>query len=200
MKPKKQRKADARQKKPRKPGPGRASLYNKAYAAQAKVACAEAGFSAAKLGKLFGVGKQTVLDWRAKHAEFDSACREGLREFEITVVEASLYKRAKGYFAKDVFYGLPPSGDNPAPISIADDEEGGQAVAAKITEKSLVPVRIIKREVPPDVTAIKYFLGNKKPGDWKDKQTVEHDGAVNLLLAEEVRGMLQGIYEKSGQP
>lgn len=37
-------------------------------------------------------------------------------------------------------------------------------------------------EVPPDVTAIKFWLTNRRAGRWKEKQEVQHSGEITVNL------------------
>ena len=81
---------------------GRKSPYKKSYVAQAREACAMGGFSNAKLGKLFGVTKNTIWKWRQKHPDFDAACREGFESFAAEEARSSLIKLTKGFTYTEV--------------------------------------------------------------------------------------------------
>lgn len=81
---------------------GRKTAYRKSYVKQAREACALGGFSNAKLGKLFGVSKTTVWEWRKKYPEFDEACRSGYEEYAVTEAHNALTKLVKGYSYTEV--------------------------------------------------------------------------------------------------
>ncbi|MCT4627903.1 hypothetical protein [Halodesulfovibrio sp.] len=81
---------------------GRKTAYRKSYVKQAREACAIGGFSNGKLGKLFGVSKTTVWEWRQKYPEFDEACRGGYEEYAVTEAHKALTKLVKGYSYTEV--------------------------------------------------------------------------------------------------
>ena len=70
-------------------------------------------------------------------------------------VESSLYERALGFEC---------------------DEQRVSAMGEIVT---------VRKKYPPDVMAIMFWLKNRKPAEWKEKQEVEHSGSVDLagLLA-----------------
>ncbi|MCT4626982.1 hypothetical protein [Halodesulfovibrio sp.] len=76
---------------------GRKTAYRKNYAKQAREACAMGNFTLAQLGRLFGVSKTTVWEWRQKHPEFDAACAGGYNDFALETAHGSLIKLAKGF-------------------------------------------------------------------------------------------------------
>lgn len=52
---------------------------------------------------------------------------------------------------------------------------GFKRTVEKVTKLGIVEV---KEEVPPDTTAGIFWLKNRKPKEWRDKQEHEHSGAV----------------------
>ena len=88
------------------------------------------------------------------------------KEFADIEVESSLYKRAIGYDYWEV-HELP---------------DGSQ--------------KKILKEVSPDTTAQIFWLKNRRPDLWRDKQQVEHTGAVvsginiRVTIPDEVRNLL----------
>jgi hypothetical protein len=38
----------------------------------------------------------------------------------------------------------------------------------------------IRKFYPPDTTAAIFWLKNRKPGEWRDKQELEHTGSVTI--------------------
>ena len=43
----------------------------------------------------------------------------------------------------------------------------------------MVVVKTVKKEVAPDTTAQIFWLKNRKPEKWRDKQEVQHSGGIN---------------------
>lgn len=46
----------------------------------------------------------------------------------------------------------------------------------------LVVTKVVTREVVPDVTAQIFWLKNRKPAEWRDKQDVEHSGQIGGVM------------------
>lgn len=78
------------------------------------------------------------------------------------IVENSLYKRAIGYTYEEVTY------------------ENGKETK-----------RVVK-EVTPDTTAQIFWLKNRRPAAWRDKQDIEHSGTIIT-----VEKMLEAIADES---
>lgn len=78
-----------------------------------------------------------------------------------TKVENALYKRATGYDIIEEQTDVEPTG-----------KEGSKVLVKK--------VRRTKKHVPGDTTAMIFWLKNRKAMQWRDKQEVEHSGAVDV--------------------
>jgi hypothetical protein len=48
------------------------------------------------------------------------------------------------------------------------------------------------KHVPPDVTALIFWLKNRQPREWRDKQELEHSGAVHIHFDEQDRKLIEG--------
>lgn len=63
--------------------------------------------------------------------------------------------------------------------------------------KELTVTKVVVKQVHPDVTAQIFWLKNRKPGQWRDKQEVEHSGGLENKLdlssipVEELRKLAQ---------
>ena len=126
--------------------PGQPTSYRPEYADKARAMC-KLGASDMDLAEEFGVKAQTIWNWRCKHQEFFDALLEGKEAFD-NRIERSLAMRAAGYsvHTEKVF-----------------NYEG-----------SIIRAGVIEH-YPPDVGAIKMWLGNRRPDKWKDKQEVKLD-------------------------
>lgn len=81
-------------------------------------------------------------------------------------VENALLKRAKGYTYEEV-----------TKEAVKDPETG---------KTELRVVKVVKKEVQPDVTAQIFWLKNRKPAEWRDKAEVEITGnVIKVELTEE---------------
>lgn len=128
------------------------SKLKEKYIEQAEKACAK-GASVKDLAEHFDVTADTIYRWRKKCSEFKKAIDDGRDKYHITVAEASLLKRLKGYFYNEV-YSEPDKKD----------------------QKKMVITKVVKRHIPPDTNALKTFLYNRSPERWLKKQQFEHTG------------------------
>ena len=130
-------------------GGGRKSAYTPALAILAEKV-ARLGATDAEIADVFGVGVTTLNRWKKAHVEFADALKKGKTISDARVVEA-LYHRAVGY-----------SHD-----------------AVKIMQFQGTPVVVPYTEhYPPDTTACIFWLKNRQPQEWRDKQQIEHSGTV----------------------
>jgi len=127
---------------------GRNSKYNEEMIVKVEE-YAKKGLTEAQIAKNLGIGRTTLNEWKNKYPDFLSALKAG-KEIADREVENALYKRATGYSHPEDKIFLGP---------------GGQPV--------IVPT--IKR-YPPDPTSMIFWLKNRQPQKWRDKQEYEHSG------------------------
>ena len=126
-------------------GGGRISEYKDTFPRMAEKLC-KLGAIDKDLADFFEVSEQTINNWKQEYKEFYLALKKGKLIADANVAE-SLYKRATGYEHKeDVIFN-----DKGTPL--------------------VVPT--IKR-YPPDTTAMIFWLKNRRPGEWRDKQEISH--------------------------
>jgi hypothetical protein len=126
---------------------GRPTAYEPKFAEQARKLCG-LGATDADLADFFEVSMRSIYRWALKHEEFCHALKSG-KETSDERVQRSLYHRAIGY-SFDAVKILMVNG-----------------------EPQSVPYR---EHVPPDTTAAIFWLKNRRPKEWRDKQEVEHSG------------------------
>jgi hypothetical protein len=119
------------------------------------------GATDADLATVFGVAESTLYEWKNRYPEFAEAIKRGKRPADIRVA-AAVHQRATG--AEWV-------------------EE--QAIKCKrveylngkrVLEEERVEIVEVTRRAPPDTTAGIFWLKNRLPTFWRDRQTVEHEG------------------------
>jgi transposase-like protein len=140
---------------------GRKSLYNPEFHPKKAGELALMGKTNEEIGKILGVTIETLNQWRKQYPEFSDAIKGNKDQADAPVVR-SLYQRAIGYKYTEKRVVKNPDG----------------TVRQELTEK----------EVAPDVTAQIFWLKNRQPKDWRDKQIQEitgKDGAP-LIPAREI--------------
>lgn len=136
---------------------GRPTEYKPEYAEQAEKLC-KLGATDAELADFFGVSDRTIYRWQSKHDEFCQALKAG-KDVADERVERSLYHKAVGYTFEAVKIFMPASA--PAPV--------------------YAPYR---EHVPPDTTAMIFWLKNRRSDQWRDKH--EFGGAGGGPLQVEI--------------
>lgn len=106
------------------------------------------GFTDRELAGFFNVTESTLNLWKLKHPEFSESLKAG-KNCADSDVAAKLFERALGYSC-------------PA-VKIFHTEEG-------TIEHGYM------EHYPPDSTAAIFWLKNRDPGRWRDRQHLEHTG------------------------
>jgi len=133
---------------------GRPSKYKPEYAEQAAKLC-RLGATDAQLADFFEVSVSTVSLWKVEHKEFSEALKVPKAEAD-RKVEQSLYRRAMGY---------------------EHDETDIRVVGTRLVK---TPMR---KHYPPDTAAAIFWLKNRDPKNWRDKQEVEHSGEMRVVMS-----------------
>jgi DNA-binding XRE family transcriptional regulator len=108
-----------------------------------------------------GVSRSTLNDWKKKYPDISDALKKGKEVVDLQV-ENALLKRALGYAYEEV------------------TEENQWNEKAKRYE--LVVTKRVKKRQAPDTTAQIFWLKNRRPDKWRDKQDVEHTGDMDLNI------------------
>ena len=125
---------------------GRPSKYQPEFAKQAVKLC-RLGATDAELANFFEVSVNTIDNWKKAYPDFLGALKNG-KDLADAEVANKLFKRATGYSHK----------------------------AVKIFNNmgSIVTKDYIER-YPPDTTACIFWLKNRQPAKWRDKQEPADD-------------------------
>lgn len=109
---------------------------------------------AAKLG----ISEDTFYEYKKKYPEFSESLKKGKEVIDYEV-ENALLKRALGYEY----------------IETTKEEKWN-----RLTETyEMVITKEVTKQVPPDTTAQIFWLKNRKPKQWREKQEIEHSGNIN---------------------
>ena len=178
----------------KKPGPGRPTLYRLADHPEVAYRLAAGGATSEEIARGLGIALSTLKAWQGEHEEFSAAIKAG-KALTDDKVEKSLLQRALGVQVTETKIVR----ERPAIIAVMAplDEGAGDAPEG---DGELVVVRRERttKELPPDTTAQIFWLKNRKPEEWRDKQQVEHGGTVRQehgvggMTDEELRAILAG--------
>lgn len=120
------------------------------------------------LARFFTISVTTLNNWKKKYHSFREAIRVG-KEFADMKVAGSLYKRAIGYTYQEII-----SQAAKIPAKKAGMEETASEESQPDSNNSLRTVKIITREVAPDTRAQIFWLKNRQPKHWREKQEIDH--------------------------
>lgn len=109
-----------------------------------------------QIAKNIGITTTTLYDWKKKYPDFSDALKKG-KETADYEVENALFKSATGYEC--------------------EERKEVQEVVDGVMRKR---VEITRKHVPPNATSAIFWLKNRKPDKWRNKQGIE----INKLQAE----------------
>lgn len=146
----------------------RPTKYNEEFHGPWARSLARRGLTVKEIAAEMGIAKSTLAKWMKEHQELSDALNEG-RSYADSVVETSLYKLATGTTVKEtrktVVY-----------------DENGQPV--------MKDADVIEKEVPPSASACIFWLKNRRPDMWRDKQE-SHAGEdkpiINITIPQQVK-------------
>lgn len=110
------------------------------------------GATDAELGEFFDVDERTINNWKIDYPEFFQSIKKGKQIADAKVAQA-LFHRATGYSHEDV--------------------------DIKVIEGEIVQTPLTKY-YPPDATSAIFWLKNRQPTKWRDKQVTEHEGQITV--------------------
>ena len=106
-----------------------------------------------------GICRDTLIQWKKRYSDISDTLKKG-KEVVDRQVENALLKRALGYKYTEV--------------------------TKELTENGLVVTKEVTKEVVPDTTAQIFWLKNRKPNEWRDKQNVELEGEIGVNIIDDV--------------
>lgn len=121
------------------------------------------GLTEEQIAKKMNISRSTLSDWKTKFSDISNALKKG-KEVADYQVENALFKRACGY---DV-------------VEIRQEKDSGGKVTKTVKTR---------KHIPPDTTAIIYWLKNRLRGKYQDKPEpvsmteVADDGLIDALEA-----------------
>lgn len=132
---------------------GRPTKFKPEFVEQAKK-LAKLGATDIEIADFFEVDARTINRWKLESDKFCQSLKAGKAEADERVKRA-LYARATGYEHEDVDI---------------------RVIEGKVVE---TPIR---KHYPPDTTAGIFWLKNREPKEWRDKQEIEHEGNLTVQI------------------
>jgi hypothetical protein len=139
--------------------PGAHTKYKKEFNEQVYKLCL-LGADDKKIADFFDVSESTLNTWKITYPEFLESIKRGKENADAAIAE-SLYHRAKGYQGKETKFF---------------QKEG-----------KVIDTREVTVDHPPDTTACIFWLKNRHPEVWRDKQ--ELHSTVNMPQFNVIEGL-----------
>jgi len=131
-------------------------------------ALAREGRTDVEIADLLGLSERVIYNWKKRYPAFVQALNAGKSPVDDSV-ENALLKRALGFEVEDT--------------KVIGRSDGHGGVKAEKVEKT-------KKQVSPDTTACIFWLKNRRPGVWRDRQEITgaEGGPVTLIMREVAHG------------
>lgn len=147
--------------------PGVYGRYDPAMCERVRIMCIN-GAAIVDVARDLGISPSTVYYWRNQYPEFAQAFRSG-GESAVDFAEIRLWEKAVGYrYQEEV-------------VTKEIDPETGM-----LTEK----VSFHNKELPPDNSALFFYLKNRRPHKWKDRHEVSVNHNIRTLTSNEINSLI----------
>lgn len=145
---------------------------------------AREGLTDEQISRKMGINPATLYKWQNSHGEICEALKKGKAPVDFAV-ENALLKRALGY---DWVETLEERTEYPTGRA----DEDGQPIM-----RESVKHRTVTRHVPGDVTAMIYWLNNRRPDRWRNRPAADSSDTLGRLdsILEEMRS---AAYTEAG--
>ena len=148
------------------------------------------GYNMTDAAKKANISKDTLYEWIKTKTDFSDAVKRAKEEGEqkaVRDVEAALLDLAKGREWEEV---VTEYEGRPNPKYDPNDPDSGDPVIPVIKKQ-----RRVRKHIPPSADAIKFYLTNKRPDIWKNRQQQE---IANLDLLKNLRVEQVGSKDDEG--
>jgi transposase-like protein len=110
------------------------------------------GLTDVQLAEALEVNPDTIYEWKKNYPKFAESLKEGKAIYDDQLVERALLKSATGF----------------------------KRIVEKIDKDGCV--HEVQEELAPNPTSLIFWLKNRQPAKWRDKQEVEHSGDINIAV------------------
>jgi len=143
-------------------GEGRPTKYREEYNEQARKLCL-LGATDTDLADFFNVNADTIYEWKKVHEKFSESINEGKIFADMEVAEA-LYKGTRD--------------------RIVVEQQAFKIKVGQYEEK--VEVVDIEKVIPADFRNQQFWLKNRSPKNWRDRQEVDHTTGGEKIKATQI--------------
>lgn len=120
------------------------------------------GYTDEDIAQKMGINVGTLYEWKKRFSEIDEALKKG-KDIIDDEIEETLIKSAMGYSYDEVIKELRKNDET--------------------DEVELVVTRVVRKHQPPNVTALIFWLKNRRRDTWRDKISKEDLQSENILLS-----------------
>lgn len=145
---------------------GRPTEYERCYDEQAYKLCL-LGATDKDIASFFDVTETTINNWKIAHPLFFESIKKGKMSADMEVA-ASLFKKATGHKIKEVTFEKID----------ADIDLMGDCVDDMMQD--IYKKRVVIKEVSPETAAGIFWLKNRAPKDWRDKQDINLKAELDI--------------------
>lgn len=149
---------------------GAPTKYKDEYCDQAYKYCL-LGATDKQLAEFFDIAESTLNNWKVAHPKFVESIKKG-KQLADAEVASSLYHRAMGY-------------EHPE-VKVFNNQ--GEIITYDCV-----------KHYAPDPTAAIFWLKNRQPKNWRDKQEIQHSGEINQMSDEELNKKLAELIDATSK-
>ena len=162
------------------------------------------GLTDEQIAENIGISRSTLNEWKKKYSDISDTLKRG-KEVVDRQVENALLKRALGYEFEECTYVSVEMSQEEYDLRVdielaiwneknphATQDERDRFIMSIPKTKEILEKKVTK-QVSPDTTAQIFWLKNRRPDKWRDKQDIEHSGSMEVtnpvadLTVEELR-------------
>lgn len=147
---------------------GQPTKYKVEYNEQARKLCL-LGATDKEMADFFEIGESTLNLWKGKYPEFLGSIKSG-KELADASVADKLFNRAMGYTVKEVRLAQ---------------------VEGQFTDE-----KEVNKEYPPDPASMMFWLKNRQPKKWREKQHLEHSGEISTITDDQLDDKIGKLLNK----
>ncbi len=152
---------------------GRKTKYDERYHVPWAHSLAMMGKTSDEIAAELGVARSTLYGWMGAHPEFSDAIKHGKEVADARVVE-SLYSKATGTAVRITKRKRDVLDPNKEKVTLTEVSE---------------------EQLPPDTTAMIFWLKNRQPDMWRDKPLQDDTDTAVLKAAKELVSSVQSAIE-----